>query len=94
MKIPKNFSSDMKHFSSMSDGISLLNSDNSLTNLPMFFSIMSAQKCQEPWSTIDPQSLWFKSEFESQFSGSTPQFLIYDDYRFASQSEHGGTKYL
>ena len=29
-------SSDMKHSSSMSDGISLLNSDNSLTNLPMF----------------------------------------------------------
>ena len=26
----------MKHSSSMSDGISLLNSDNSLTNLPMF----------------------------------------------------------
>ncbi|CAX42605.1 dihydroxyacetone phosphate sn-1 acyltransferase (ec 2.3.1.42), putative [Candida dubliniensis CD36] len=82
-------SSDMKHSSSMSDGISLLNSDNSLTNLPMFSDYILHKNAKNPDLQLDPQS-HFGSRVNSNLnSGANSSVSIYDDYRFASQSEHG-----
>lgn len=84
-------SSDMKHSSSMSDGISLLNSDNSLTNLPMFSDYVLHKNAKNPDLQLDPQSHYGSRVNSNLNSGANSSVSIYDDYRFASQSEHGGT---
>ncbi|EMG45178.1 putative glycerol-3-phosphate acyltransferase [Candida maltosa Xu316] len=46
----------LKHSSSMSDGVSLLNSDNSLSNLPMFSDYVLHQNAKNPDLVLEPQS--------------------------------------
>lgn len=49
--------SELKNSSSMSDGVSLLNSDNSLTNLPMFSDYVLHKNAKNADLELDPQSL-------------------------------------
>lgn len=61
-----------KHSSSVSDGISLMNSDNSLTNIPMFSDYHLHMNAKNPNLTLEQQSN-FNSTANSTVS-------IFDDY--------------
>ncbi|KAK6205323.1 uncharacterized protein RJT21DRAFT_129430 [Scheffersomyces amazonensis] len=67
---------DDKHSSSMSDGISLMNSDNSLTNIPMFSDYKLHENIKNPHLVLEQQST---------FPSTTS---MYDDYRHGTSDLH------
>ncbi|KAG7664757.1 SCT1 [[Candida] subhashii] len=72
----------LDHSSSMSDGISLLNSDNSLTNLPMFSDYQLHMNARE------------NVKIDLLGTGNNSEASIYDDYRFAQPSESSHTVHV
>ncbi|KAK6455757.1 glycerol-3-phosphate O-acyltransferase [Scheffersomyces xylosifermentans] len=68
------------HSSSVSDGISLMNSDNSLTNIPMFSDYHLHQNARNPDLVLEQQSTL------PSVANSTAS--IFDDYRFAHLEHH------
>ncbi|KAK6464296.1 glycerol-3-phosphate O-acyltransferase [Scheffersomyces coipomensis] len=66
---------DDKHSSSVSDGISLMNSDNSLTNIPMFSDYQLHQNVKNKDLVLEQQSTLPSTS------------SIYDDYRYSTSNE-------